>query len=180
MLFPRPVDGISVNVTPPGWRGYRLKAHRHTMSKLIKKVSAQSIKNGGPRSGPSARSGTRIKELYLGCNSLDEMSMEPHAGANNAYYSRKCARASLPNIDDLLAGVPPGTCPVCSIQEPIYRPQPLAPHENAPGKRACALQTKPSTQPPRTQPITKHRMLNRGASSTANTSAIFADISTGN
>ena len=110
----------------------------------------------------------------------DEMDMEPHAGANNAYYSRKCARASLPNIDDLLAGVPPGTCPVCSIQEPIYRPQPLAPHENAPGKRACALQTKPSTQPPRTQPITKHRMLNRGASSTANTSAIFADISTGN
>ena len=95
MFFLRPVDGISVKVTPPGWRGYRLKAHRYTMSKLIKKVSAQSIKNGGPRSGPSARSGTRIKELYLGCNSLDEMGMEPHAGANNAYYSRKCARASL-------------------------------------------------------------------------------------
>ena len=47
MFFLRPVDGISVKVTPPGWRGYRLKAHRYTMSKLIKKVSAQSIKMVG-------------------------------------------------------------------------------------------------------------------------------------
>ena len=52
-------------------------------------------KKGGPRSGPSARSGTRTKELYLRCTSLDERGMKPHAGANNAYYSRKCARASL-------------------------------------------------------------------------------------
>ena len=171
MLFPRPVDGISVNVTPPGWRGYRLKAHRHTMSKLIKKVSAQSIKNGGPRSGPSARSGTRIKELYLGCTSLDERSMKPHAGANNAYYSRKCARASLPNIDDLLAGVPPGTCPVCSIQEPIYRPfsSPCATRKRS--WKACLRAADQAPTYYKTQDAQQ---------STASTSAIFADRSTGN